>query len=303
VCVGTSTLAVTVSGSLTTDTATFTLNDCEQAGAVTFTGVETLNLVSNLDLNGSAANSGTADQNTLTSTLTLTDTAAVEKVVVTGTEQLNLTGAVTANQIDASGFTQPLIMGALMSLSGVTVTGGSGADTLFGSAGNDIVDGGAAADIISAGDGQDLITGGAAADTFRFTAGDLSAAPSDTVFDTITDFAKNSDIFDETVGALVIMPSATAAVAGTALINAEGIATFAAADDTLAERVIATEAGINLGGIAAVRQFAVFEHSTNSYLFVSDGVDAIGAADMLFQLTGVTGLSDTTITAGDLTIN
>jgi len=303
VCVGTSTLVVTVSGSATTDTATYTLNDCEQAGAVTFNGVETLNLESNLDLDGSAADSGTAGQNTLTSTLILTDTAAVEKVVVTGTEQLNLTGAVTANQLDASGFTQPLIMGTDMALAGVTVTGGSGADTLFGSAGNDIIDGGAAADIIDAGDGQDIITGGASADTFRFTAGDLSAAPSDTIFDTITDFAKNSDIFDESAGALVIMPSATAAVAGTALINAEGIATFAAADDTLAERVIATEAGINLGGAAAVRQFAVFEHSTNSYLFVSDGTDGIAATDMLFQMTGVTGLSDTTLTAGDLTIN
>jgi len=67
--------------------------------------------------------------------------------------------------------------------------------------------------------------------------------------------------------------------------------------------IIATEAGINASGVAAVRQFAVFEHSTNSYLFVSDGTDGIGANDVLFQMTGVTGLSDTTLSGGNLTIN
>ncbi|MEE9265757.1 MAG: hypothetical protein V3V86_03415, partial [Gammaproteobacteria bacterium] len=139
------------------------------------------------------------------------------------------------------------------------------------------------------------------ADTIQFVAGDLAAAPSATVFMNFTDFGTNSDIFDETAGALVIVSGSTAA-SGTAAINAEGVCTFNAADDTLAERVTACEAGINASGVAAARQFAIFEHSTNSYLFVSDGVDGIGANDVMFQLSGVTGLGDSTLTAGNLTI-
>ena len=51
-----------------------------------------------------------------------------------------------------------------------------------------------------------------------------------------------------------------------------------------------------------VRQFVVFEHGGNSYLFVSDGTDGIGANDMMCQLTGVIGLSDTTLTSGKVRI-
>lgn len=300
--VGAATLTTTISGSATTDSATFTMSDCEQATGVTFNGVETLNLVSNLDLDGSAANSGTAGQNTFTQILVLTDTAAPERIIITGTEQLNLTGAVTANEIDASGFTQPLIMGADCSLTGVTVTGGSAADTLRGSAGNDIINGGAGADIIDAGDGNDIISGGGGADTFQFVAGDLSAAPSATIFDTITDFAVGSDVIDDTAAALTIVTGVLNFGIATASISAEGICSFNAADDTLAERIIAAEDGIVENGAAAAGQYAIFEHGTNSYIFISDGTDAMQATDMLIQLTGVTGLSDSTLTAGNLTI-
>jgi hypothetical protein len=193
--VGAGTLIVTVSGSATTDSVTYTLSDAEQAGAVTFTGVETLNLVSNLNLDGSAAAVGTAGQNTLTSTLILTDTAALEKVVVTGTEQLNLTGAVTANQIDASAFTEPLIMGAACTISGVTVTGGSGADTLWGSAGNDILIGGAGNDIINSLAGNDIVTGGAGANTFRQSIAGLLGVDRQTITD-FDDTVTSGDVFN-----------------------------------------------------------------------------------------------------------
>ncbi len=63
-----------------------------------------------------------------------------------------------------------------------------------------------------------------------------------------------------------------------------------------------TSTPVTQSGVAAARQFAIFEHSTNSYLFVSDGVDGIGANDVMFQLSGVTGLGDSTLTAGNLTI-
>ena len=55
-------------------------------------------------------------------------------------------------------------------------------------------------------------------------------------------------------------------------------------------------------GAAAARQLAVFEHGGNSYLFVSDGVDGVDANDVMFKMTGITGLSDTTLSGGNLTI-
>ena len=70
----------------------------------------------------------------------------------------------------------------------------------------------------------------------------------------------------------------------------DGEATFHAADDTLAEVVVALEGGINAGGTAADGQLAFGEFGGNSYVFISDGVDGVGANDILIKLTGVTGL-------------
>ncbi|MFQ5464202.1 MAG: beta strand repeat-containing protein, partial [Phycisphaerae bacterium] len=192
---GGGTFALTVSGSGTTDSATCTLNDAEQSGSVTFTGVETLNLVSNLDLDGSAADTGTAGTNRFAGTLVLTDTAATEKVVVTGTESMTITGAVTANEVDASGATEPLIMGAACTISGVTVTGGAGGDTLFGSAGNDIINGGAGADTINPLAGNDIVSGGAGADIFRQSAAAANGVDRQTISD-FDDTVTTGDIFN-----------------------------------------------------------------------------------------------------------
>lgn len=46
----------------------------------------------------------------------------------------------------------------------------------------------------------------------------------------------------------------------------------------------------------------ILSHSGSSYQFVSDGADGIGANDTLFKMTGVTALTDTTLTCGNLTI-
>ena len=88
-----------------------------------------------------------------------------------------------------------------------------------------------------------------------------------------------------------------------AAINAEGFCTFHADDDTLAERLAAAAAG--LGDTAVIDgNFCILEHGGNTYVFISgDALAAVGAADHLLRLTGVTGLSNTTITGGNLTIN
>jgi len=189
---------------------------------------------------------------------------------------------------------------------GVVIKGGSKADALTGTNLADIIDGGAGNDVIAGGTGADALTGGAGADTFNFNeTADFTAATVNALIaaaDSIADFAKASDILALTGGANWTVVQNAGAVAGTAALNAEGIATFAAADDTLAERVTAVEAAINAGGVAAAGQFAIFESGSDSYVFVSEGTDGIGAGDMLIKLTGVTGLTDGTIATTNLTI-
>jgi len=192
---GGGTLTVSVSGSATTDEGTLTLNDCDQTGLVTFTGFETLNLVSNLDLDGSAAAGGTAGVNTLTGGLTVTDSAATEKVVVTGTEALTLGAALAADEVDASGFGHNFIMGAATTPAGAIINGGSGSDTLFGSSGADIINGNSGADTLNALAGSDIVSGGVGADTFRQSAGAANGVDRQTISD-FNDTPTSGDVFN-----------------------------------------------------------------------------------------------------------
>jgi Ca2+-binding RTX toxin-like protein len=274
----------------------------------------------NLGVDALTINSGGTTANTITGGIVMSDQAFVtETITITGDQNLNA-GTLLAGvsvTVSASALTGNLTIvgnaGVPNQIAGGqgndTITGGANPDILAGDAGNDTLDGLPGNDQINGGDGDDSITGGAGddamtggagADTFKFAAGDLSGAPSATVFDTISDWATASDIIDFAVD-LTIVQNAAGGVA-VATINAEGICTFDAADDTLAERIVAAEAGINAGGAAAAGQFCVFEQGGNSYVFISDGVDGIAAGDVLIQLTGVTGLTGTTITSGNTTI-
>jgi len=128
------------------------------------------------------------------------------------------------------------------------------------------------------------MTGGLGNDTFAFAAGSSGGAPSASVFDTITDFAAG-DIIDYASAVTIVTNSATAAV-GVANITAGGLATFADADDTLAEMITAVEGGIQTG-TATAGQAAMFKFGSDSYVFISDGVDGVGTNDVLIKLTGV----------------
>lgn len=174
-----------------------------------------------------------------------------------------------------------------------TITTGGGADVIsvtnavagggaviVSGAGNDTVSGGLDADAITGGTGVDVLTGGGGVDTFSFAAGDSST----TSPDTITDFAA-TDLID--LASAVSIVTYTSSGAGVATISAGGVATFNSADTTLAQRIVAVEAAINNGGTATAGQTAAFQYLGDAYVFVSDGVDGVGANDLLIKLAGL----------------
>jgi len=89
----------------------------------------------------------------------------------------------------------------------------------------------------------------------------------------------------------------TAVAATSVVVSAGGKVTFAAADDTLAEKVLAIAADdTNL----ADGEVAFFEHGGNTYVyFANDTSDA--TTDALIQLTGLVDLTTLSITTGAIT--
>jgi hypothetical protein len=161
---GAGALTVAVGNLGTADTLALTLNDADQAGVVTINGAETINLVSNLDLDGSAASGGA---NVFGNTFIATTTTGTGATVnVTGTEDLTFTGATSIGVLNAGTFTQALVMTAASTIQ-VQATGGSGNDQLRGSANSDTLVGNAGNDILSGEGAVDSITTGAGTDTVQ----------------------------------------------------------------------------------------------------------------------------------------
>ena len=173
----------------------------------------------------------------------------------------------------------------------ITLVMEDGANTFIGGSAKDTVTGAGGLDTYTLGEGADSVVIGIGASG---SGSDASAAGSS--FESITDFTKSGDELrflanDDTALTPTIQTDATAS-AGNAAIDAEGIATFASADDTLAERITAVED--SLSGTTA-GQMAVFEHGGNTYIFIGDGTNLVDAGDVLVKLVGVTGVTGTTI--------
>ena len=260
----------------------------------------------------SGANTAYGDSSNL-NTINITGTQAVQytvEAVTTGLEVIDASASTGVITIDADAF---------VGTEGVSITGGSRDDALVGSDLADIIVGGAGNDNIEGGKGADTLTGGAGVDTFYYASqtgtstSETGGIPSATTFDTITDFSTTDKLAltldnGTTNVAITIVQSGTM-VAGNAMINAEGIATFAASDDTLQEKIDAVETAIE-AGTEADGAIAIFEHDTDSYVFMysndnggAAGVDILDTADLLIKLAGVTGLTDSTLDAnGDIAI-
>jgi S-layer protein len=172
-------------------------------------------------------------------------------------------------------------------------TGTELADYIVGSAGANVITGAAGLDVMTGGDGKD---------TFVFTTAS-TGTPSATAFDTITDYQLGSDIIDYSVALVKVASAGSVAAALTGLIT-NGIATFNAADDTLAERLVAANAGLN-AGTEADGQFAVWVQGSDSYVYITEITTAntVGAQDVLIKLTGVTATSASINADGNLVIS
>lgn len=165
---------------------------------------------------------------------------------------------------------------------GFTLGAVEGATTLIGSA---------KADVLIAGNGVDTLTGGAGDNVFQFAASQFKAVDAAGLlaqFDTITDWTaaqSNNKLKFDTV--LTVQEHATTATAGTASINAQGLATFDAADTSLAQKL---DAVVNAVGTDAVGTSVVFNDGADSYLFVvGDATTGVQAGDALIKLTGAGG--------------
>jgi len=173
-----------ISGTGTSDTLTFDLNGVDLgAGAMTYTGIETLTL----------ATSGTTR---LDGAHTMTATAATEKMIITGTAGTLVLGNLTLDQIDASGFSGTSITMGIMGQM-TMLTGGSGAETIIGSTAADTLSGGAGADFLQNqavtvdDSSNDIMTGGDGFDTFTLVGSSSGTA---------TNYLGSSQITDFTVG-------------------------------------------------------------------------------------------------------
>lgn len=147
----------------------------------------------------------------------------------------------------------------------------------------------------------DTMSGLAGNNSFVFATGSYgSLAPSVNVFDTISDWSAGTNKIDFGATTLTLVSEGVDTSAGQAAISATGLASFHTDDDTLAERIVAVEAGMTAATQTA-GEVAVFAQGSDSYVFVSDGVAGVGANDVLIKILGVAVSTGLVVTAGDIT--
>ena len=297
-----------------------------QIDAANATGITTISL----DAVGGTINSGTAIVNTggNIGTVTMTGSKAIAQDFTVTVGNVNTitstaTGGVTSTVTNAgaaasTGSTITLGDAAFgksnaITMAGTnvknTITGGSGVDTIVSVDGADTISLGAGNDTVTAAGGADTVTLGAGADTYIFAAagttgtGGTTAAALANAHDVIVDYkgaATDGDIIDG--GAILITNASAAAGASVAATNAAGLVTSwatTASSATLADKITIVEATID-AGTNALNEALLFVDSGKTYLFISDGVSGIAAADMLIELTGISASTGITLSGGDI---
>ena len=90
-------------------------------------------------------------------------------------------------------------------------------------------------------------------------------------------------------------------------VDANGLATFDAADDTLLERATAVGNAIDKlangnAGASTAGETVIFVHGGNTYVYISDAVAGFAAGDELIELTGIDSLTTITVANNNITI-
>lgn len=274
----------TIDGGTGNDTLTF---DDATPTLTNVTGIEKIVLANTA---AQSFDAGNGANNALT---LLTATAIADDAALTLTGSVaNLPVSLTNGNLAATGYTAKLVVTATGTNAKTIVTGtgndsittGNGANSVEGGTGNDTIVAGTGDDTIKGQAGIDSMTGGSGADVFVIAASDNGAAPSATVFDTITDFGTGNDVLDFG-STLSIQAQSSAATTSIAQISQAGKATFHANTTSLADRITAVEGGINAGTNTA-GEAALFTHGSDAYIFISDGSSGVGSADVLIKLEG-----------------
>ncbi|WP_435751616.1 beta strand repeat-containing protein [Thauera sp. AutoDN2] len=265
-------------------------------GLLTVADVETINITAE-DTSTTAA--------TNESTLTL-KAAAATSVKVDGNADLVLkldAATVKLATIDAGTLTGDLTVAAIGNV-GLTITGGSGDDTLSASVGatakTDVISGGAGNDIITAGSNGGngaFLTGGDGNDLFVLTAAAADEGSKDAnSYYMITDF-QAGDLLQ--LGWYDITGTAAAAVTSFTKLDTnlnDNTASFdsfvsAAMAQIKAENEATWSGGEVSGTDDAEGQAIYFNYKGNAYVVVDSGVSTTGVftgtEDLVIQLTGV----------------
>lgn len=287
----------------TTDVLGLTLSSAAQidlgTGVVTAAGVETIN-ITNTDTNT------TAQQNIMTLTA-----AQATTITVTGNAGLNLTatGSTAVTRFDASGITGAAADAAALAVvyaslnatttAAVTITGGSGNDTLSGNAAIDTITGGAGNDTIQGGTGADIIDGGTGTNTFVAVAsGTANVEGAGT--GTTAGMAINLGSTAVTAAAI----NAAMTTAGTSTVGLSGASTSLAAGTS--QYIFATQSNLfatttdTLANIQNVTGSAGRDYIVGSN-GVANGITAAGGADQII-ITETTAAIDTIVQANTASI-
>jgi hypothetical protein len=284
--------------------------------ALTVANVETLNIVVSEDVANAAIRAQTLGLTLTQTTVAGGGSGAAQTVNITGTESLTLDTAVAANTINASGMTVAaaanvgLTMGvaltATAALTGQTLTGSGGVDTLRGSTGADIINGGAGSDTIHANTGADSIDGGAGTGDTFVTTGMVGAAIEGAATGTSVGVVINmgtTAITDNTLNAANTTPLAAAGdnLGGGATSVAAGTVmyTFDTASDLFANTTDTIQNVENVTLAANGTNYVQMNDSANT-VTGGTGMDTIiagGGADTIDAGTGADTITLTETTA------
>lgn len=306
---------VTLTGSFTGASDTMNLavsgtNGFANVGVLTLASVETLNITTddtdttaattmfdlNLDANSAVTITLSGDAGMTFANGSFTSLRTLDASGVTAAGAAGVVTATANADLDTT-MTGGAGNDVLTGNSGAdTLNGGAGTDALNGAGGADAINGGAGVDTITGGTGADTLTGGAGNDIFVFADNDSTTAAADSITDFVAGDVIRLVAADNVAGA---SPAAGTSAATNVQVSAGGKVTFEAADDTLAEMLVALAADTT---DIADDEVVFFEFGGDTYIFNNVAASDTNDLIKLVGVVGFTTLTESTTTAGDFTL-